>query len=285
MRYPALQVVFVSSLFKRAAKDWWVHLRDEYEYNPDKGSDYDNEDSDTSFNGGPQYRFPDWNKFVEMICQQFCDPAIELIHEKKMGEIRMTGPTYLFFRQLKKEAKLAKKRNNETEGGALVKAVRAGVPRSYMQIITNIGFGIPRTYPEWKQCVLQMYEEHAKNDVYSQTHGLEQHQDKKPQQKPHTATSSKPATGGATSSSAGKPTDKPWDAQEWYTPKGKDAEMQINAQRKKLMDEGRCFRYQKKGHLSKDCPEKTTGHQVRAIEAVPAVPPMDSQLKIEEIKE
>ncbi len=59
--------------------------------------------------------------------------------------------------------------------------------------------------------------------------------------------------------------------------------MQIDAQRSKLMAEGRCFRCQKKGHLSKDCPEKTMGHQVRAIEAV--LLPTDSQAKIEEVKE
>ncbi len=53
--------------------------------------------------------------------------------------------------------------------------------------------------------------------------------------------------------------------------------MQIDAQRSKLMSEGWCFRCQKKGHLSKDCPKKTTGHQVRAIEATPTEPPKDSQ--------
>ncbi len=166
-----------------------------------------------------------------------------------------------------------------------MKAVRKGVSHSYMQTIANIGFGIPRTYPEWKQHILQIYKERAKNNVYSQTHRFELHQDKKANQKPHTATSSKPATGGVTSPSAGKPADKPWDAQEWYMPKGADAAMQIDAQRKKLMDEGRCFRCQKKGHLLKDCPEKTTGHQVRAIEAAPMALPQDSQSKIEEVKE
>ncbi len=61
--------------------------------------------------------------------------------------------------------------------------------------------------------------------------------------------------------------------------------MQIDAQCSKLMSEGRCFRCQKKGHLSKDCPEKMTGHQVRAIEAAPTAPPMDSQSKDETGKE
>ncbi len=61
--------------------------------------------------------------------------------------------------------------------------------------------------------------------------------------------------------------------------------MQIDSQRAKLMSEGRCFRCQKKGHLSKDCPKKTTGHQVRAIEATQSALPVDSQSKVEEVKD
>ncbi len=60
--------------------------------------------------------------------------------------------------------------------------------------------------------------------------------------------------------------------------------MQIDVQWSKLMSEGRCFRCQKKGHLSKDCPDKKEGHQVRAIEATPMEPPKDSQTKDEEGK-
>ncbi len=45
-------------------------------------------------------------------------------------------------------------------------------------------------------------------------------------------------------------------------PRGPDAAMQVDSQWRKLMDEGRCFRCQKKGYLSKDCPEKMMGHQV-----------------------
>ncbi len=59
--------------------------------------------------------------------------------------------------------------------------------------------------------------------------------------------------------------------------------MQIDAQQSKLMAEGRCFKCQEKEHLSKDCPKKTMGHQVRAIEVAP--PPTDSQAKDEEVKE
>ncbi len=198
----------------------------------------------------------------------------------------MTGPAYLFFRQMEREAKLAGRLDDQSEQSVLVQAVCKGIPWSYSQIIANIRFSIPKTYPEWKRHIITMYEECTKDYVYAKTHGLEQRFDnrKPPPKTFNTATSSRPAAGGATSSSANKSTDKPRDARgQWYTPKGKDTDMQIN--RSKLMSEGRCFRCQKKGHLLKDCPDKKEGHQVRAIEVVPMALPMDSQSKIEEVKD
>ncbi len=53
MQHPALMVVFASSLFKGPAKDWWVHLWDEYKYNPAEGSNYNNEDNNAPFNRDP----------------------------------------------------------------------------------------------------------------------------------------------------------------------------------------------------------------------------------------
>ncbi len=87
----------------------------------------------------------------------------------------------------------------------MVTAVRQGVPQSFTQIITDIGFGIPTTYDEWKERILTMYKEWERNKAYNQMHGLEWC-DKKPHgnQKQITATSSKNATGGMTSSSTGK---------------------------------------------------------------------------------
>ncbi len=54
MQHPALMVVFASSLFRGPAKDWWVHLRDEYKYNPDTTDNYNNNNKEEApFNGGP----------------------------------------------------------------------------------------------------------------------------------------------------------------------------------------------------------------------------------------
>ncbi len=53
MQHLALMVVFTSSLFRGAAQDWWVHLHDDFEYEPETSSDYDEDDEDAPFNGGP----------------------------------------------------------------------------------------------------------------------------------------------------------------------------------------------------------------------------------------
>ncbi len=288
MQHPALMIVFASSLLRGEAQDWWVHLHDEYEYTPEGTRDYDDDDADAPFNGGARYRFPDWEEFTRLVREQFRDPAIELVHEKKMGELRMTGPAYLFFRKMEREAKLANRLNDQSDRSVLVEAVRKGIPHDYSHTIANIGFAILCTYPKWKARILTMYEERTKDGVYAQTHFEPRRNDRRPQQGPktNTTTSSKPAAGGTTSSSSAKQNDRPRDDKgKWYTPKGADAQMQIDAQRSKLMSEGRCFRCQKKGHLLKDCPEKTVGHQVRAVEAAPTEPPKDSQTKDEAGKE
>ncbi len=285
MQHPALMVVFATSLMRGTTQDWWVHLCDKYEYTPISN---DEDEGDLPFDGGPRYRFPNWAKFADMVREQFRNPAIELVHEKKMGELRMTGPAYLFFRQMECEAKLANRLDDQSDRGVLVEAVRKGIPRDYSRTIANIGFGIPCTYTEWKTRVITMYEERTKDGVYARTHFEPHHDNRRPQtnQKNHTATSSRPAAGGATSSLPAKQNDQPGDDRgKWYMPKGADAQMQIDAQRSKLMSEGRCFRCQKKGHLSKDCTEKKEGHQVRAIEAAPMEPPKDSQTKNEAGKE
>ncbi len=97
MQHPAYMVVLATSLFKGEAKDWWVHLRDEYVHVPDEEEE---EEEEVPFDGGPRYRFPDWEKFTEMVREQFRDPAIELVHEKRMNKVKMMGPAYQFFRQL-----------------------------------------------------------------------------------------------------------------------------------------------------------------------------------------
>lgn len=98
--HPALMVVFALSLFKGLAKDWWVHLHDQYQYTTaDKAEDYNGDPDEVNppFHGGPQYHFPDWETFTGEVREQFCDPTIELVHERRLLELKMTRPAYLFF--------------------------------------------------------------------------------------------------------------------------------------------------------------------------------------------
>ncbi len=220
MDHPALMVVFASSLLRGEAQDWWVHLRNEYKYTPEETGDYDDDDPDAPFNGGTRYRFPGWDEFARLVREQFRDPAIELVHEKRMGELRMMGPAYLFFRRMEREAKLANCLNDQSAHSVLVEAVRKGIPRDYSRIIADIGFAIPRTYPEWKTRIITMYEERTKDGVYAKTHFEPRRDDRRPpqNQKLNTATSSRPAAGGATSSSPAKQNDRPCDDKgKWYT--------------------------------------------------------------------
>ncbi len=48
-------MVLASSLFRGEAQDWWVHLRDEFDYTPEGTGDYDNDNEDAPFNGGTRY--------------------------------------------------------------------------------------------------------------------------------------------------------------------------------------------------------------------------------------
>lgn len=98
---PSLMVGFVVLLLEGEAEDWWVHIQDEYWYVPvDPGLESTQEEDD-DYKAGPRYRYPRWDAFVELFRKQFRDPAIELIHEKRMGEIKMgSDPTHIFFRKL-----------------------------------------------------------------------------------------------------------------------------------------------------------------------------------------
>ncbi len=133
-----------------------------------------------------------------------------------------------------------------------------------------------------------MYEERQKQWVYNQTH----RNDKCPpgNQKQITATSSnKNTTGGMSSSSSGKLTGDSgerdlggqWVARKGMTYRGQGEPMQIDAKKQKQHNEGRCFRCNKKGHLSRDFPHKK--QEVCAVET--AEVPLSMDTKIEEVKE
>ncbi|PBK75387.1 hypothetical protein ARMSODRAFT_1012847 [Armillaria solidipes] len=92
---PSQTVPFAASLLDGPAKDWWVHKRQEFW-------------SENAFDPTPAcFRLPDWEDFVTLLKQQFCDPAIKEVHGKKMYELQMgNGPATVYFQELEKEAKL-----------------------------------------------------------------------------------------------------------------------------------------------------------------------------------
>lgn len=148
----SLMVGLTVSLLKEDAEEWWVHERDQYWHVPtDPGLDGTPEE-DADFEVGPWYHYPRWDDFMELFREQFRDPAIELIHEKWMGEMKMgSDPAHVFFQKLEREAKLANRLADHTDRELLVQAVRRGIPLGYGTAITNLGITIPHTYAKWKE--------------------------------------------------------------------------------------------------------------------------------------
>ncbi|SJL08051.1 uncharacterized protein ARMOST_11410 [Armillaria ostoyae] len=269
------RVAFATSYFEDAAKDWWVHQRQEFWV----GSGWSNKPK--------RFRYPSWAEFVGLVSRQFHDPAMEDVHEQKMFNLRMgKGPAISYFNKLEIEAKKAGRRGDDQERGLMVKAVQLGVPDSYTNAIASSGENIPRSYNNWKRRILRIYEERQKKWVFDQTVG-NRNTNPRPALTATTATSHHPKTGGATSSSSTKPTSSMpntggrdaggrWLARPGTTYGGQGAPMDIGQMRAK----GLCFRCHKQGHLSKDCPEKKDFRDIRSVQAT-REPVTES--KIEEI--
>ncbi|SJL17461.1 uncharacterized protein ARMOST_21012 [Armillaria ostoyae] len=254
---PSSRVVFAVTHLEGAAKDWWVHARQDFWAN----------DSDDPHD--PRFRFPSWGEFCTLLAQNFHDPASEELHEKRMFDLCMgKGPAITYFQELEMEAKKANRRGETDARGLMVKAVRLGVPDSYTNAVANSGQHVPVTYNDWKRRICIMYEERQKKWVFDQTIGGRP----APQNKGTTATS-QPKAGGATSSTPAKPAGNSSapkqggrdSAGRWTTHPGQGLPMSINAQ--KLRDEGRCFRCKEKGHLSRDCPKKKEFRDIRSVQA------------------
>ncbi len=162
----------------------------------------------------------------------------------------------------------------------MVAAVRQGVPWSYTRIITSIGVGIPQDYDEWKERILVMYEERQRDKAYNETHGIGQRSNEK---KPGNFKQIAAAPGNT--KAAGKD-DKACDShRKWTTFDGPGKPMDVDAReekKRKQRAEGRCFKCNEQGHLSKDCTTKKVA--VRAVETVPKEPLAEST-KVEEVKE
>ncbi len=114
--HPALKVVLASSLLRGEAQDWWVHLRDEFDYTPEGTGDYDDDDEGRAIQRRYKIPIPRLGRIRPPDPGTIPGSRHRTGTRKRMGELHMTGPAYLFFRKMEREAKLANRLNDQDPG-------------------------------------------------------------------------------------------------------------------------------------------------------------------------
>lgn len=162
-----------------------------------------------------------------------------------------TGTALEYFQKLEQLTNHANLRDDTSDCGHMVEALKGGVPPAYIKTIYDIGIWIPEGYNEWKKQIITMNQECQRKHVHDQMHTGHSSSN----QRNNNASNQKTSNASAANILG----DKKMGTGIIYGGQGKP--MDIDAMHKK----GLCFGCGEKGHLNKDCPKKQKKAKVRAV--------------------